>query len=626
MLQDIRKSTQGPAVKIIIGLIVISFAAFGIESILLGGGGNSVAEVNGEEVSAFELQQAVNTAKRRLISMMGDNLDPAMLDDERLTPQALDGLISRKLELQAAQDLGLAISEQQIGAVVGGMEEFQIDGKFSPELYTSLLSESGYTPAYFKQSLTGDLVIGQLRSGLAGSDFATPSELGATARIVAEQRDIRYLTIPVDRFRQETEVGDEEVAAYYEANRDNFMTAETVSLDYIELRPEDFYQPVDESALREAYELEKNSYAYATENRVSHILFEEREGESAEEQQARVEAARDALDAGTEFAEVAGQYSDDVGSASAGGDLGFSSGDAFPEAMEEAIAALEVGAVSEPVETEAGIHLILVTERREGEAPDFDQLRSQLESRLQEDEAIVELLRVVESLRDLSFNSEDLSAPAEELDLTVERSEPVTRNEPEGLFSSPALLEAAFSEEVLDNGHNSEVIELAGQHFVVLRVHTHNLPEVRPLDEVRDDIAARISEEMSRDAVRVEAERLLAELRDGASVESLANERGLEWQVELGADRGNPNVPPQVLARAFQLPRPGEAGSQVDYALLPGGDAVVIELSRVSAGGIDSMNAADRERLAQQLRSEYGGLLDAEYRNGLRASAEINVM
>ena len=129
MLQDIRKSTQGPAVKIIIGLIVISFAAFGIESILLGGGGNSVAEVNGEEVSAFELQQAVNTAKRRLISMMGDNLDPAMLDDERLTPQALEGLISRKLELQAAQDLGLAISEQQIGAVVGGMEEFQIDGK-----------------------------------------------------------------------------------------------------------------------------------------------------------------------------------------------------------------------------------------------------------------------------------------------------------------------------------------------------------------------------------------------------------------------------------------------------------------------------------------------------------------
>ncbi len=109
-------------------------------------------------------------------------------------------------------------------------------------------------------------------------------------------------------------------------------------------------------------------------------------------------------------------------------------------------------------------------------------------------------------------------------------------------------------------------------------------------------------------------------------MESLANERGFEWQVELGADRGNPNVPPQVLAQAFQLPQPGAGESQLDYAFLPGGDAVVIELSRVSAGELDSMNAADRERLAQQLRSEYGGLLDAEYRNGLRASAEINVM
>ena len=140
MLQDIRQNIQGTAAKIIVGLIVISFSIFGIESILLGGGGGGVAEVNGEEISPVELQQAVNTAKRRLIGMMGDNVDPAMLDDERLTPQALEGLIARKLELQSAEELGLAVSEREVGAIIGGMEQFQIDGKFSPEMYTSVRS------------------------------------------------------------------------------------------------------------------------------------------------------------------------------------------------------------------------------------------------------------------------------------------------------------------------------------------------------------------------------------------------------------------------------------------------------------------------------------------------------
>ena len=147
MLQDLRKNVQGTTAKIVVGLIVISFSIFGIESILLGGGGSSVAEVNGDEITPMELQQAVNTSKRRLIGMMGDSLDPALLDDERLRPQALESLIARKLEVQAADDMGLAVSEREIGAVIGGMEQFQVDGRFSPDLYKSLLSSSGFTPS-----------------------------------------------------------------------------------------------------------------------------------------------------------------------------------------------------------------------------------------------------------------------------------------------------------------------------------------------------------------------------------------------------------------------------------------------------------------------------------------------
>jgi peptidyl-prolyl cis-trans isomerase D len=626
MLQDIRQYTQGTAAKIIIGLIVISFAAFGIESILLGGGGSSVAEVNGEEISPMELQQAINTAKRRLISMMGDNLDPAMLDDERLTPQALQGLIARKLELQSADSLGLAVSEREIGMIIGGMEQFQIDGKFSPEMYKSMLSQAGFTPSLFKQSLSEDLVLTQVRSGLAGSDFATPEELAINARVTAEQRDLRYLTIPLETYRQETQPNEEQILAYYDANQAAFMSSETVELDYIELLAEDFYQPVDETALMEAYELETDGYAYATENRVSHILFEERDGESDPERQERIEAARAALDSGTDFGEVAGQYSDDIGSAGADGDLGFSSGDAFPEPMEDAIAALEPGVVSDPVETEAGTHLILVTERKEGQPPTFEEMRSQLESRLQDEEARVELLRTVEALRDLVFNAEDLQAPAESLQLSVRQSESLTRVQTEGLFSNPSLMDAAFSDDVLNNGHNSDVIELAGNHFVVLRVRQHRMPQVKPLESVAGEIAARIQDADARVAVGTEAQRIVASLRDGASVEALANEAGFEWQVELGADRTNASLPPQVLARAFQLPAPSEGEALVDYVMSPTGDALVLELIRVSPGEYGRMTAAEQNLLGQRVRAEYGSLLDTEYRSGLRAAADISVM
>ncbi len=154
MLQDIRSNIQGTMAKIIIGLIVISFSIFGIESILLGGGSSGVAEVNGEDVSAFEVQQAVNTQKRQMIAMMGDNIDPALLDDDLLGAQALEGIINRRLLMQSANSMELAVSEREVGTVIAGMEQFQLDGQFSPEVYKSVLSSAGYTPASFKQVLS----------------------------------------------------------------------------------------------------------------------------------------------------------------------------------------------------------------------------------------------------------------------------------------------------------------------------------------------------------------------------------------------------------------------------------------------------------------------------------------
>lgn len=627
MLQDIRSSAQGTAAKIIIGLIVIAFALFGIESILLGGGGNAVAEVNGEAITPQEMQQAVNNQKRRLVAMMGDDLDPALLDDARISAQVMDGLIQRKLLTQAATDLGLNVSDRQLGAVIGSMEQFQIDGQFSSDLYRATLADAGFTPTSFKQTMAQDMLVGQVRSGLAGTEFVTPAELALNARFAAEQRDIRYMTIPLDSVTVAQGVSEEDIVAYYEANASAFLAEESVELDYIELRTEDFLEPVDDALLRDAYQQELSNAVYQTETAVSHILFEQGDDEDDAALAQRIAAVRARLAAGEDFATVAADVSDDIGSRNFGGELGYTAGDAFPEAMEEAIAGLDVGELSGPVTTDAGTHLILVTDRREGAPPTFEELRGELEQRVGMNEARVNLMRTVETLKDLVFNADNLESPADELGLTVSQSDRVTRTQADGLFASPSLLAAAFSEEVLDAGHNSDVIELDRDHWVVLRAREHRQPEVLPLAQVRDQIVSTITAQRARDAVAAAAEQALAALREeGATMEAYANAQGYEWQVELGADRRSIAIPPEVLRAAFTLAAPAEGERVVDVAQNAQGDALVYELDRVTPGTLDGLPEAERDALRQLLSGELGQLVDGEYQQGLRQRADINVI
>jgi len=623
MLQNIRKYTQGTTAKIVVGLIVISFAFFGIESILLNGGGNEIADVNGEPIYPEELQQALDTQKRRLVAMMGEKIDPDMLDDDRLRPQALEGLINRKLLMQSATALKLAISEREVGAVVGSMEQFQVDGVFSPELYKSVLANAGYTPGYFKQSLRDDMLLSQLRSGLVASEFVTPGELELNTRVISEQRDLRYFTIPVEKYSSISSVTEAQVETYYSAHQEDFRTRESVDIDYLELTIDDFRQPVTDSAIQEAYKIATEEAQFKTQNRVSHILFESGDETNAKQ---RLEEAQAKLSAGVAFAEVAKEFSQDVGSADKGGDLGYSSGDTFPEPMEAAIAKLQPGIVSSPIETEAGTHLILVTERKNGEQPSLDDMRQQLQEEIQLEEARIVLLRTVESLKDLAFNAEDLGYPAKELNLVVKQVDAVTRTENQGLFSDPALIEAAFSDEVMASGNNSEVIELEGDKFVVLRVRNHNVPEVKPLISIRDEVVAAVAGEAARAAIAAESGTILEQLRSGLAMEKLAISRGYSLKAELGVDRRNTKVRPELLRRIFELPSPEPDRTATDFMMAPNGDAIVFELQRVRPGDYKSLTDAEREQLRQILGGESASLINNEFQHALRERAEISTL
>jgi peptidyl-prolyl cis-trans isomerase D len=619
MLQDIRANSQGTIAKIIIGLIVISFSIFGIESLLFSGGSSGVAEVNGEEISPFALQQELSVQQRQLLSVLGDDADPALLDEAQLTQQALDVLVSREIMRQAADGMDLRTSDSVIGEMIASMEQFQIDGSFSRDMFRSALASAGFTPALFRQRLAEDMQIGQLRAGIAGSDFSTPAELDLSAAIALEGRDVRYITLPLVDFLDDVDVSDAAIEEFYADNQTLFLTEEQVVVEYLELNLDDFREPISEERLREEFELVRDDYEVPTETRVSHILFEGSDDERA----SRVAEAMAALEQGLDFAAAAEQFSDDIGSAQAGGDLGYTAGDTFPEAMEEAIAALDVGQQSAAVETDAGTHLLLVTDRREGSSVSFEDVAEELEYELQQGDAGAELLRITEQLRDLVFNAPDLQDPASELGLEVRRSEPLSLARGDGIFAQARLRQAAFADDVLDAGHNSEVIELSPEQFVALRVAERRPASVQPLADVRDSIAAELREAAAQEQAASTAQELLTQLESGASVETVATEAGLEWQVELGARRDSLRLPLAVRERLFAMPAP-EDGAPVRDIIADDADAsYLIELDRVTEGAVANAPPTQQRALRERIAGEYGGVLQQQFERVLRDRAEV---
>ena len=622
MLQSMRQSTQSTAAKVIIGLIVLSFAAFGLETLLPGGAGTSVAEVNGEEITPFALQEAVTQQKRQLISVLGDDIDPALLDDDRLQPRALESLIQRALLLQKTAELNLVASEAQVGKSITSIEAFQLNGVFSPDAYRSVLANAGFTPERFRRSQAEDIVLTQLQTAISETEFATQTELAATANIIAEERDVRYLVISDADLVDDADLTDEALQQYYEENEAVFFNPEQVVVDYVLLAPEDFVVSVDEALVREQYESVKDEYEVAEQARVSHILLIQGEEEADSDYAQRIADTADRLDRGEAFADLAAEVSDDLGSASLGGELGFTDGTAFPDEMEAAIAQLtEAGDISGAVQTDAGTHFIRLEERIAGDSVDYESVRGELRASIEAAEAERNLLIAVEELRDLAFNAPDLEGPAEAIGSEVRISEPFSLEEGEGLFADERLRELAFSADVKESSNNSEVLELAGKQFIAVRVREVRAPQVAPFAEVEREVRQGLRAQLEASALTDMVARAEDLLAAGESFEVAAEALNVEWRVELAATRLNSQLPRSVLDAAFTMPQ-GEPNLLRTVAV-PGEGYALVQLARVTPGDTRALTSAEKLQLSDLRSGEQQRLSFDEFVVHQRNAADI---
>ncbi|WP_017939188.1 SurA N-terminal domain-containing protein [Zestomonas thermotolerans] len=620
MLQNIRDNSQGWIAKTIIGVIVVLLALTGFDAIINTVNNTQVAaEVNGEEITQNELSQAVDMQRRQLIQRLGKDFDVSRLDDKLLREAALKGLIERKLLLQSANDADFVFSQQALDQVILQTPEFQVNGQFSVDKYDQVIRQMGYTRLQFRQMLEQEMLIAQLRAGIAGSGFVTDEEVRSFARLERQTRDFASLTVKADKAH--AEVSDDEVKAYYDEHSAQYMSPEQVVIEYVELKKDAFFDKVEVSD-EELQALYQREIANLAEQRnAAHILVEVNDKVDEAQAKAKIEEIRKQLDEGKDFAALAKEFSEDPGSADNGGELGFAGPGVYDSEFETALYALKKGEVSQPVRSEYGWHLIKLLDVQAPEVPSFDSLKDKLVRELKAQQVEQRFVEASKALEDAAFEASDLAQPAQELGLQVQISAPFGREGGEGLTANNQVIQAAYSPEVLEDGANSNLLELDPDTAVVLRVKEHRKPEQLPFEQVAASIREQLVEKRAAEQARSEGEKLLAGLReDKTPVEQAAG--GQTWQQIEAATRSQEGVEPVVLQTLFRMPRPVDGKPTFAGVALANGDYVILQLKGVSEPD-DELAEDEREMYRQFLASRSGQQDFSAFRRELERSAEI---
>ncbi|MFT8234178.1 SurA N-terminal domain-containing protein [Pseudomonas guariconensis] len=620
MLQNIRDNSQGWIAKTIIGLIVVLMALTGFEAIFQATShSQDAAKVNGQTISQNELSQAVDMQRRQLMQQLGKDFDPALLDEKMLREAALKGLIERKLLLQGAEDAKFAFSEAALDQLILQTPEFQVDGKFSAERFDAVIRQMGYGRMQFREMLAEEMLIGQLRTGLAGSSFVTDKQVEAFARLEKQTRDFASLTFKADPAA--VKVSDDEVKAHYDQHAKEFMTPDQVVIDYIELKKSAFFDQVqvNEDELKALYE--KEIANLAEQRHAAHILIEVDDKVSDAQAKARIEEIQQRLAKGEDFATLAKEFSKDPGSASNGGDLGFAGSGVYDPAFEDALYKLNKDQVSAPVRTEYGYHLIKLLGVQAPEVPTFASLKDKLTRELKTQQVEQRFVEVTKQLEDAAFEASDLAQPAQDLGLKVQTSAAFGREGGEGITANRSVVQAAFSEEVLEEGANSNAIELDPETVVVLRVKEHRKPEQLPLEAVAKNIREHLAKEKATAELKAKADKLIAGLRDGA-IPLTSEQEGQKWKTQEAVTRGQDGIDPAELQAVFRLAKPASKDKPVYGSVVLGdGSLVVLQLKGVNEGAA----ATDEEKaqIRRYLASRAGQQDFAAYRKQLEAAADV---
>jgi len=628
MLQTIRDKLSGWIARIVLGALAVVFVFWGIELRSAYSASNYAANVNGEKITLNEAHEAWQRQQTQLQQQLHGDIPDVLKKSQQQA--IMDRLVNTELLQQQINKLGYHVSDAALIKALHEIQEFKVDGKFDPERYSGMIATLGKSKSQFEHDYRTQLALQRLQNGVVNTSFVTPAEAVRAQALLGEQRDVEYATLSAKSFLPAVNVTDAEVQAYYDANKGSYMTPETVSLQYVELKLADVASevPVTEEALRAHYEQIKDKFSSGERRHAHHILITVGNGvdDAAAKKQADDLYAK--LKAGANFETLAKENSKDPGSAAKGGDLGWAKRGDFVKPFEDALFSMNPGEIRGPVKSDFGYHIIRLDEV-EGSTKTYDQVRAEVETDYRNEQAHGLFYDRTQKLADAAFSRmNELDSVAKEFNTTVKTIPDFTRDGGGEFTKGSPVIDAAFSEPVLEKGQNSSLVTIGEDRALVVRINDHKLPEQKPLEQVRGEIVALLKDKAAKTAVEQKATELVKQLNDGSlQWSAISKQAGAALAARQSISRSGSSVPQPIVHTAFGIVKTRIAADKPAYdsTMLDNGDYAIVAVRGVKSGSevadaAQSLQNVETQRVMQLGRADF-----TSYVQELKRTAKIEI-
>ncbi|MDE2117307.1 MAG: SurA N-terminal domain-containing protein [Betaproteobacteria bacterium] len=609
-------------VQIVLAIIILPFAFWGIDSYRKSGGAAPLATVNGEKISQQEFDNALRQQQDRLRESLGGKIDQAVLDQPEVKNSILENLVSQHLLMSQARAVGLTVSDEQLAQVITGIESFQKDGKFDKQSYVTALGKQNMSPLAFEARVRQEMSMRQLIDAYTRNGYASNAIADNLIRLNEQQRVISISEIALDPFLKQVKVDEPAVKNYYEKNTKEFQAPEQARVEYVVFSAEAL-QPqmaADDAEIKKYYAEHQPEFGTQEQRQAAHILISVAAQASEADKQAAKAKAEQILQqvnkSPAKFAELAKQYSQDPGSAANGGDLGMFGRGMMVKPFDDAVFRLKPGEISGLVQSEFGFHIIKLLAVQPAKTLSLDEAKGDIAQKLKQQKANDKFAELAEKFSNTVYEQSDTLKPAAELvKMPVQQSGWLNRGQAETPPWTDKALQAVFAKEVVTDRRNSAAVEVAPNTLLAARVLEYKPASIRPLAEVSDAIRQKLMRQQAHELVLKQAKDMLAQLQRGENLK-------LEWK------------PAQTITRAQHTGQSSELVRQVfqaDAAKLPAyagaenaqGGYTLARLDAVKE--VAAIDDAKRAGYLQQLRQLAGDELSRAYLADARKNAKISM-
>ena len=636
MLQAIRNKMHGWPSVILLGICVLAMSLFGMESYFTSHNDTFVAKVGKHEISQNDFQNRVNQLRQQAADEQGDHFDSSVFEKPEVKQQILDAMVDQQLLLQTNDDWGMRVSDQAVRDYIATIPAFQLNNQFDPTTYRTYLESQRKTPDSFESDIRSSLSGQLIPDAVNDTTIVTDATMDRFLSLISQRRDLRYFVLPRPKLADD-QVTDAQIDAFYKAHQADYMNPEQVSVKYLEVNGADLKPdaaPSDDD-LKKRYEDEKQRFVQPEQRLVSHILINVPANATPDQQKAALAKAEKIAAQATpgNFASLAKQDSEDLGSKIQGGDLGWLQKGVTNAPFEAAMFALQKNQISKPVLSPDGYHIIFLRDLRSGESKPFNEVRDQLVKELSAGGKDRKYNEVAGKLSDNTYqNPSSLEPAAAALSLPIKTTALFSRQGGgDALTANPKFVTAAFGDDVLVQGNNSGLIDLGNDHSVVLHIDKHVPAAMRPLAEVRADIQKKILDERTVAAEKKQADDMVASLNKGDAMQTVAASVHATIKIVAEAVRTqSPQAPvtptpAPLLKQAFLMPHPAVGKSQYAAVDMQDGTFALLTVDKVQDGDLSKIPPEEHDALRQQMAQAYGAEATRELIDQLRAKTKIQI-